>query len=308
MREIKSHAAALMRTKIGALRSQYSATEFLDDGSRLRARITKRGDRLTVDFTGSAKVHPGNLNATAAIVNSVVLYVLRLLVGEAMPLNEGLFEHVRLIIPTGILNPRFADSLKSKSSSGSEYQYHNPAVVGGNTELSQRLTDTLLKAFGLAACSQGTMNNLLFGNERFGYYETICGGAGATAGAHGADAVHTHMTNTRITDPEIMELKYPVRLEQFSIRHNSGGKGKWNGGDGVIRRFMFTEALEVNILSQHRQVSPYGMKAGLPGRPGRQQLVSDGKTIKINGIAGFSVKSGDVLTIETPGGGGFGKR
>ncbi|MGC3948161.1 MAG: hydantoinase B/oxoprolinase family protein [Chryseolinea sp.] len=175
-------------------------------------------------------------------------------------------------------------------------------------QISQRLTDTLLRAFGLAACSQGTMNNLLFGNARFGYYETICGGAGAIRGANGADAVHTHMTNTRITDPEILELKYPVLLEEFSVRKNSGGNGKWNGGNGVRRVFIFNELLDVNILSQHRRERPYGMAGGQAGKPGKQQLITDGKPKPIKGIAGFTVKPGDKLIIETPGGGAWGKQ
>lgn len=309
MREIRLHAASLMYARISQLKSRYHATEYLDDGSRLRVTITKRRRSLFIDFTGTSKVHPGNLNATIAIVNSVVLYVLRLLVGETMPLNEGLFGHVKLIIPGGMLSPAFCAPTQRNSSTKSNAftTQAEPAVVGGNTEVSQRLTDTLLKAFGLAACSQGTMNNLLFGNERFGYYETICGGAGASAFANGADAVHTHMTNTRITDPEILELKYPVRLEQFSVRKNSGGKGKWTGGNGVVRVFVFSDTLDVNILSQHRIVAPYGMKGGSPGKIGKQHLISDGKIKILKGIAGFTVKSGDKLIIETPGGGGWGK-
>ncbi|HTF21217.1 MAG TPA: hydantoinase B/oxoprolinase family protein, partial [Chryseolinea sp.] len=309
MREIRLHAASLMQEKISHLRTRYTATERLDDGSVLCVTITKRRASLVIDFTGTAKVHPGNLNATVAIVNSVVLYVLRLLVGESMPLNEGLFEHVKLIIPTGMLNPTFRATTMTKSSRKGRLSVPpaDPAVVGGNTEVSQRLTDTLLKALGLAACSQGTMNNLLFGNARFGYYETICGGGGATPGASGADAVHTHMTNTRITDPEILELKYPVRLDEFSVRKNSGGKGKWRGGNGVIRTFVFMDTLEVNILSQHRIGAPYGMQGGSPGKPGRQQLISDGKVKPLKGVTGFTVKAGDKLIIETPGGGGWGK-
>ncbi|MEJ1236923.1 hydantoinase B/oxoprolinase family protein [Chryseolinea sp. T2] len=322
MREIRLHAASLMHRKILLLRSRYQSTEFLDDGSKLQVSISKRNGTLLIDFTGTGKVHPGNLNATVAIVNSVVLYVLRLLVGEVMPLNEGLFEHVRLLIPMGMLNPDFSTGLnrspitKSRKPNAVQHSDHQqrtirtnegPAVVGGNTEVSQRLTDTLLKAFGLVACSQGTMNNLLFGNERFGYYETICGGAGATSYADGADAVHTHMTNTRITDPEILELKYPVRLEEFSVRKNSGGKGKRKGGNGVKRVFLFNDALEVNILSQHRNEVPYGVAGGHAGSPGRQQLVSNGEVRRLKGTTGFSVKPGDKLIIETPGGGGWGK-
>ena len=157
-----------------------------------------------------------------------------------MPLNEGLIRGIKTILPNGLLNPPYED-LESKE----------PAVVGGNTEVSQRLTDTLLKAFELAACSQGTMNNLLFGNENFGYYETICGGVGAGPGFHGADAVHQHMTNTRITDPEIMELRYPVRLLEFKVCQNSGGLGKFNGGNGIVRKLQFMEDVTLTVLLQH---------------------------------------------------------
>jgi 5-oxoprolinase (ATP-hydrolysing) len=225
------------------------------------------------------------------------LYVLRLWIDEPVPLNEGLLEDVKMILPPGLLQPKFSDDNKK-----------SPAVVGGNTEISQRLTDTLLKALGLSACSQGTMNNFLFGNERFGYYETICGGVGAGPGFDGADAVHQHMTNTRITDPEILEFRYPVRLEKFEVRRGSGGKGKWKGGDGVIREFYFKEALDINLLTQHRTVQPYGMKQGEPGKTGEQFIVRrEGKKEKLQGVDGARIEPGDRLTIKTPGGGGWGK-
>src|SRR5207247_7701642 len=179
---------------------RYEAIEPPDDGSPLRVAITVAGDRASIDFTGSSGTHPGNLNATPAVVRSVVMYVLRLLLREPLPLNEGLMRAVSLALPPGILNPDF-DRDPARA----------PAIVGGNIETSQRLVDTLLKALRLAACSQGTMNNVLFGNDRFGYYETIGGGCGAGPGFHGASAVHSHMTNTRITDPEIVEHRYPVR-------------------------------------------------------------------------------------------------
>lgn len=304
MRAVRNHASSLMQSKILKLKRRYVATESLDDGSQLRVRIRRSDPLLIIDFSGTSPIHPGNLNATVAIVNSVVLYVLRLLVGEDLPLNEGLLRDVRLIIPKGMLRPNF--SLPIEHHRGKPVRTtKDPAVVGGNTEISQRLTDTLLKAFGLAACSQGTMNNVLFGNERFGYYETICGGAGAVAGSDGADAVHTHMTNTRITDPEILELRYPVMLEEFSIRKNSGGKGKWRGGHGVIRTFVFNDTLEVNILSQHRKIAPYGMLGGGSGKTGAQYLVREGNVIAISGVAGFTAQPGDKFTIKTPGGGGW---
>jgi 5-oxoprolinase (ATP-hydrolysing) len=299
MNELKKYSAKLMSVKIKELPlKQLRAIEFLDDGARLKVAISKKSNRLVIDFTGTSAVRPGNMNATKAIVTSVVLYVLRLVVNTPVPLNEGLMKHVKLILPTSLLNPTFsADNKKS------------PAVVGGNTEISQRLTDTLLKAFGLAACSQGTMNNFLFGNTKFGYYETICGGVGASFGFNGADAVHQHMTNTRITDPEILELRYPVRLEKFMIRKGSGGNGKWKGGDGIEREFYFNESLDINILSQHRQQKPFGINGGLPGKVGEQFLIrANGKREKLKGVDGATVLTGDRIVIKTPGGGGFGKK
>lgn len=298
MQLLKQHAAMLMHQKIKSFGNRtFKAKELLDDGAPLQVSIFKKGKTLHFDFTGSANVQPGNLNATVAIVNSVVLYVLRLWVNELVPLNEGLLKDVKLMLPSGMLDPKFSEDNKK-----------SPAVVGGNTEISQRLTDTLLKALGLSACSQGTMNNFLFGNERFGYYETICGGVGAGPGFDGADAVHQHMTNTRITDPEILEFRYPVRLEKFEVRRGSGGKGKWRGGDGVVREFYFKEALDINLLTQHRTVQPYGMKGGEPGKTGEQFIIRHtGKKEKLQGVDGARIQPGDRLTIKTPGGGGWGK-
>lgn len=295
MRLLRAHASRLVLQKLVGLPARtFKAIEKLDDGAVLKVKIQKHRGRLLIDFSGSAPTHAGNLNATKAIVQSVVLYVLRLLVNQSVPMNEGLLEPVKLILQHGLLNPNFEKVL--------------PAVVGGNTEVSQRLTDTLLKALGLAACSQGTMNNFLFGNEQFGYYETICGGTGAGRGFNGTSAVHQHMTNTRITDPELLEHRYPVRLEKFEVRRNSGGKGKWKGGDGVVRQFFFCDTLEVNILSQHRMEKPYGLQGGLPGKCGVQRLVrANGKIEKLKGVASATVEPGDRLIIETPGGGGFGQ-
>lgn len=196
-----------------------------------------------------------------------------------------------------MLNPEFPDDPRLC-----------PAVVGGNTEVSQRLVDTLLKAFGVAACGQGTMNNFLFGNQHFGYYETIGGGSGATDGHRGIDAVHQHMTNTQITDPEILEYRYPVRLKKFTIRPDSGGIGKWPGGNGIIREFEFTAPVIATILSQHRQVQPYGAAGGEAGHTGKQILITNDKVGReLPGITTFTVNPGDRIVIETPGGGGYGK-
>lgn len=298
MGRLYAHAGDVLRRRIKQLPDKaFAATERLDDGSKLIVRIVKEKERLAIDFTGSAGVHHGNFNATSAIVQSVVLYVLRILVNAPLPLNEGLLLGVDIKIPGGLLNPDFSGT-NSKS----------PAVVGGNTEVSQRLADTLLKALTLASCSQGTMNNFLFGTEAFGYYETIGGGTGAGPGFHGTDAVHQHMTNTRITDPEIIEHRYGVRIERFEVRQGSGGKGKWRGGNGVIREFLFQSPMEINILSQHRIVKPYALKGGEPGACGRQYIIrSDGRKERLSGVDGRTVFNGDRVVIMTPGGGGWGK-
>ncbi|MFD2936989.1 hydantoinase B/oxoprolinase family protein [Spirosoma flavum] len=275
----------------------FMAEEALDDGHTIRVKITITNSRITFDFTGTSGVHPHNLNANISILYSAVLYVLRLWCGKDIPLNEGLMAPVDLSLPeSSFLNPIFPDD-PAKC----------PAVVGGNTEVSQRLVDTLLKALGLAACSQGTMNNFLFGNSRFGYYETIGGGAGATIGADGRSAVHQHMTNTKLTDPEELERRYPVRLHQFSIRNGSGGKGQWRGGDGIVREIEFLEPVQATLLSQHRVVAPYGLNDGKPGLVGRQTLILiDGEEKELSGIFTRPMQPGERIRIETPGGGGVG--
>jgi 5-oxoprolinase (ATP-hydrolysing) len=294
-KNIRRHAKELFTATLRKLTIKNAkAIQYLDDGSPLKVVLNKRGSKLHIDFAGSASVHPGNLNATKAIVQSVVLYVIRLVVNRDIPMNEGLLDNVIINLPMGLLNPDF--SVK-----------HPPAVVGGNTEVSQRLTDTLLKALGLVGCSQGTMNNFLFGNEKFGYYETICGGTGAGKGFDGTSAIHHHMTNTRISDPELLEWRFPIRLLRFEVRKNSGGKGKWRGGDGVIREFEFLSTLDINILSQHRVEAPYGLRGGAAGKTGRQYIIqSSGKKIALSGMDSAIVHERDRLIIETPGGGGYG--
>ncbi|RMF27329.1 MAG: hydantoinase B/oxoprolinase family protein, partial [Bacteroidetes bacterium] len=302
---VHHYMAALKESAAGALEQalepyrgrELSAEERLDDGSPLRVRIHVGPEKVRFDFTGTAPRHPFNLNANLAIVNSVVIYVLRLLCRRPVPLNEGLMQRVELHLPEdSLLHPRFPED-----------PARCPAVVGGNTEVSQRLVDTLLKAFGLAACSQGTMNNFLFGNERYSYYETIGGGVGAGEGFHGRSAVHQHMTNTRITDPEELEFRFPVRLRAFSIRKGSGGAGKWRGGDGIVRELEFLEAMEFTLLTQHRVESPYGLQGGSPGKVGAQYLLTpDGRTRPLKGIEGGTVEPGARIRIETPGGGGYG--
>lgn len=298
MASILDHSARVMRKRLEQVQD-CEATETLDDGATIRVSISSnrklQASGLKLDFTGTSATHPRNLNATTAIVQSAVLYVLRLMLQEDLPLNEGLMQPIKIVLPSGtMLNPDFSGEAAC-----------DPAVVGGNVEVSQRLVDTLLKALQLQACSQGTMNNLLFGNERFGYYETIAGGAGAGTGYDGASALHTHMTNTAITDPEILELRYPVRLRQFSIRHGSGGSGQWRGGDGVVREFEFLATLTVSLLTQHRKAGPFGLNGGADGKLGRQTMHhADGSTELLPSSASILVHAGDRLVMETPGGGG----
>ncbi|MCB9053749.1 MAG: hydantoinase B/oxoprolinase family protein [Lewinellaceae bacterium] len=274
----------------------FEAEERMDDGRPIRVKIAIGETGIAIDFTGTGAPHPHNLNANISIVYSAVIYVLRLLCQKEIPLNEGLMQRVQIKLPESFLHPHFEDDAR-----------RCPAVVGGNTEVSQRLVDTLLKAFSLAACSQGTMNNFLFGNARFGYYETIGGGAGAGPGFAGRSAVHQHMTNTKITDPEELEFRYPVRLHRFTRRADSGGKGRFRGGDGIIREVEFLEPMEVTILSQHRVERPYGMAGGKAGKTGEQHLIrKNGQKEPLQGVDSVEAKAGDRIIIKTPGGGGWG--
>lgn len=296
MAALKERAEERLRAALARLpEGRVTATERLDDGTPISVSIEVSRSGAVIDFAGSGGVHPGNLNAPPAVVRSAVLYVLRLLIAEPLPLNEGILRPVEIRVPAGLLNPPFPEDPAEA-----------PAVVGGNVETSQRVVDTLMKALGLAACSQGTMNNVLFGNARFGYYETVCGGSGAGPGFSGADAVHTHMTNTRITDPEVLEHRYPVRLERFAIRRGSGGAGRWRGGDGAVRELTFLEPMALSLLTQHRVEQPYGMEGGAPGSPGRQRLVrASGEVEDLASVDGREVGPGDRLILETPGGGGW---
>ena len=286
----------------GALRARgdisLEATERLDDGTPLHVRITIRGGHAHFDFGGTAAAHPGNLNATPAIVRSVVLYVLRLLLPDPLPLNEGLLRAATIEVPRGsLLDPPFGMDPR-----------RDPAVVGGNVETSQRLVDTILAALGFAACSQGTMNNVIFGNDRYGYYETLGGGCGAGPCFDGPSGVHSHMSNTRITDVEVLEHRYPVRVERFALRRGSGGLGRYRGGDGLVREILFLAPAELSVLTQHRIEEPYGLAGGAPGARGAQRLVrASGSVEALGPIDGRAVDPGDRLIIETPGGGGWGR-
>lgn len=298
MDDLRAHAAALLTE---CLRAEPTgprlAEQFFDDRTPIRVSLTIDDGHLRVDFSGTGGVHPHGLNAPPAIARAAVLYVLRLLAGGDLPLNEGLLEPVEMILPLGLLNPSFTGEAA-----------RDPAVAGGNVETSQRVVDALLLAFGRVACSQGTMNNLVFGDATRGYYETIGGGAGAGPRFAGASAVHVHMTNTAITDPEILERRYPVRLRRFAVRRGSGGVGKWCGGDGLVRELEFLAPQSVSLLTQRRASGPDGVAGGLPGAPGRQILHhADGRKETLAALAHFEARPGDILTIETPGGGGWGE-
>lgn len=298
MQHIQSAAEKKMRSALGRLANgRREFTDTLDDGSAIQVAITIEGEAATIDFSGSSVTHAGNFNANRAIVSAAVMYVMRCLIDEDIPLNEGVLAPIELIIPNGILNP-VAGSTAELS----------PAVVAGNVETSQRVVDVLLGALQLAAASQGTMNNLLFGNEKFGYYETICGGAGATPTTPGASAIQTHMTNTRLTDPEVLESRYGARVLEFSIRNNSGGRGQTQGGNGVVRKIEFLEPLDVSLLTSRRGDNvPFGLAGGEAGKAGCNRLVSrDGESVELHGCDAVSFQPGDILIIETPGGGGFG--
>ncbi len=274
----------------------------MDDGTPVAVTVTVEGDGAVIDFEGTGPVMKGNLNANPAIVSSAVLYVLRCLIDEDIPLNSGVLAPVEIRVPEGILNPPAQDD-PAKC----------PAVAGGNVETSQRVVDVLLGALKVCAASQGSMNNFIFGDDTFAYFETICGGAGAGPGYDGADAVHTHMTNTRLTDPEVLESRYPVHLRSFCIRKGSGGAGQFKGGDGISRVIEFLKPLDVSFLTSRRTTDPYGGAGGEPGSRGQnllQRKVQDGSLSEpevLDWKAQVKVKAGDVVTIHTPGGGGWGK-
>jgi 5-oxoprolinase (ATP-hydrolysing) len=265
----------------------------MDDGAPLRVavRVDRANRGAVVDFTGTAPARPNNFNAPPAVTRAVVLYVFRCLVGEDIPLNDGCMKPIELVIPAGtFLSPP-----------------PGTAVVAGNTEVSQATCNALLGALGALACSQATMNNVLFGDDRLQYYETICGGCGAGPTFAGASAVQTHMTNTRMTDPEVLELRYPVRLDGFAIRRGSGGAGRFAGGDGAVRQLRFLAPMTAVIVASRRRVAPFGLAGGADGAPGMQWVErADGTRHTMGGTDSAAMEPGDVLVIETPGGGGYG--
>ena len=292
MRHVMDNAEESVRRVIARLND--GAFDYrMDDGARLRVAVTvdRAARRARIDFTGTDPQRSNNFNAPAAVARSVVLYVFRCLVGEDIPLNDGCLIPLEIVIPPGsFLSPR-----------------PGAAVVAGNTEVSQATANALFGALGAMACSQATMNNFLFGDARWQYYETICGGTGAGPGFDGTAAVQTHMTNTRMTDPEVLELRYPVRLETFAIRRGSGGNGRHRGGDGAIRRIRFLQPMTAVIVASRRNVAPFGLAGGADGAAGRQWVErADGATERLGGTAETRMGPGDVFVIETPGGGGFG--
>jgi 5-oxoprolinase (ATP-hydrolysing) len=272
---------------------QFQAKDFLDDGSaiHLNLMIKKKTGECLFDFSETSKQLPGNLNVPKSVTRSAILYCLRCLIDSDIPLNQGCLNPIKIFVEEGsLLSPT-----------------QNAAVVAGNVLTSQRIVDVIFRALGSCAASQGCMNNLTFGNEVFAYYETIGGGAGAGPDWHGQAGVHTHMTNTRITDPEVLEKRYPVILREFSIRKNSGGKGNFIGGDGLIREIEFLEPLTVVILSERRVFAPYGLNGGEPGAKGRNLKISkDGTKIDLGGKNKFHAEPGDRIRILTPGAGGAG--
>ena len=265
----------------------------LDDGSAIEVTISidKQARSARLDFTGTSGVHPGNFNAPSAICKAAVLYVFRTLVSDDIPLNAGCLKPLEIVLPEGcMLRPVYP-----------------AAVVAGNVETSQFVTDCLYGALGVQAAAQGTMNNFTFGNDDYQYYETICGGSGAGPDFDGTDAIHTHLTNTRITDPEVLEWRFPVLVERFAIRRGSGGAGRHRGGDGVVRAIRFRQAMTAGILSNHRVLPPFGLEGGEPGAIGHNRVIrANGEEIALGGQAEIGMKAGDVFVIETPGGGGFG--
>ena len=266
----------------------------MDNGAMIQVKITinPQARSATIDFTGTSCQLNSNFNAPIAVCQSAVLYVFRTLVDENIPLNHGCLKPLNIIIPEGsMLNPVYP-----------------AAIVAGNVETSQVIVDTLYGALGVMAASQGTMNNFTFGNEQYQYYETICGGSGAGPTFTGTDAVQTHMTNSRLTDPEVLESRFPVLLEEFSIRSHSGGQGQFTGGKGVTRKIRFLEPMTASILSNHRVIAPFGMAGGEAGSLGMNYVEYQNGNIEVlKNTASVTMQPGDVFVIETPGGGGYGK-
>ena len=266
----------------------------MDEGQSIEVeiRVDRDAREAVIDFTGTSDQHPRNYNAPLSICRAVVLYVFRTLIGTDIPMNEGCLKPLRIVAPEGsFINPKAP-----------------AAVIAGNTEVSQSIADALYGALGVIAGSQGTMNNFVYGSDAYQNYETICGGAGAGDGFDGASAVHTHMTNTRMTDPEVLESRFPVRVDRFAIRRGSGGKGRWTGGDGIERALRFLDPATVTVLSSHRIVAPHGVAGGAPGATGENEVHrADGSVETLAGNDRVEMTPGDVFVLRSPGGGGYGQ-
>ncbi|MBW4601709.1 MAG: hydantoinase B/oxoprolinase family protein [Calothrix sp. FI2-JRJ7] len=293
MQFVQNNAEEAVRRAIDVLKDG-AFTYHMDDDAVIKVTVTinKENRSAVIDFTGTSQQLNTNFNAPKAVTQAAVLYVFRTLVDDSIPLNAGCLNPLKIIIPeSSMLNPVYP-----------------AAVVAGNVETSQTIVDALYGALGVMAASQGTMNNFTFGNARYQYYETICGGSGAGADFDGTDAVHTHMTNSRLTDPEVLETRYPVMVESFGIRFDSGGKGKHSGGNGVIRKIKFLEPMTANILSSHRIIPTFGLKGAENGQLGRNSIQrSNGNKENLGSTGTVEMQPGDIFIIETPGGGGFSK-
>jgi 5-oxoprolinase (ATP-hydrolysing) len=293
MQHVQDNAEEAVRRVITALKdSRY--TYRLDNGAVIEVaiRIDRERRSAVVDFTGTSPQLDNNFNAPSAICMAAVLYVFRSLIDDEIPLNAGCLKPLQVIIPPGsMLNPHYP-----------------AAVVSGNVETSSCITNALYGALGGMASAPGTMNNFTFGNDEHQYYETISGGSGAGPGFDGTDVVQTHMTNSRLTDPEVLEWRYPVRLDSYAIREGSGGQGRWKGGNGGIRKVRFLEPMTASILSNNRIVPPFGAAGGQPGACGSNYVLrADGTREELGFVASTQVGIGDVFVIETPGGGGYGE-
>ena len=291
MQFVQDNAEEAVKKVINVLQDGNFTVQLDNDAKiKIAIRIDRQKHRAIIDFTGTSPQQDNNFNAPSAVTQAAVLYVFRTLVKDKIPLNAGCLKPLEIIIPEGcMLNPQSP-----------------AAVVAGNVETSQNITDCLYGALGVMAASQGTMNNFTFGNERYQYYETICGGSGAGKNFNGTDAIHTHMTNSRLTDPEVLELRFPVLLESFAIRQNSGGQGEYSGGNGVVRKIKFLEKMTAGILSSRRQIPPFGLNGAEAGKVGKNYVERESGVIEeLDSTATTLIQPGDIFVIETPGGGGF---
>jgi 5-oxoprolinase (ATP-hydrolysing) len=293
MQHVQDNAAESVRRVIDKLHDSTFSYE-MDQGTVIKVKITvdKQKRKATVDFTGTSPQQPSNFNAPEPVTRAAVLYVFRVMVDDDIPMNAGCLRPINIVIPPqSMLTPEYP-----------------AAVVAGNVETSQAVTNCLFGALGSLAAAQGTMNNLNFGNAKYQYYETICSGSPAGPGFDGTDAVHTHMTNTRLTDPEVLEFRYPVVLEDFHIRAGSGGKGKWHAGDGIRRTIRFLEKMECTILSGHRRVRPFGLAGGEAGQVGENWARrKDGRMERLAGCDDTVIDANEAVIIQSPTAGGYGR-